>query len=65
MNKSNYFIDVKTQIFAGMQFAYKNGDTKSNAIRCIGYDITRIYFDSQERDCVTGQQRIKRVLYQH
>lgn len=52
-----FYSDVKSPVRAGMQF-----NTNNYKIRKIGYDIVRIYFDSTEKDCTVGQQRIKRVL---
>ena len=63
MKNTNYFNDVKTPIMAGMQFCYKNGETKNHKLKKVGYDLVRIYFDTKEKDCVVGQQRIKRVFY--
>ena len=53
-----FYTDVKSPIHAGMQF----GNPRNSKIRKVGYDIVRIYFDSAEKDCTVGMQRIKRVL---
>ena len=56
-NATEFYTDVKSPVHAGMQF-----NTNNYKIRKVGYDIVRIYFDSAEKDCTVGQQRIKRVL---
>ena len=45
-----------------MQFCYGKGETKNNKCKQIGYDLVRIYFDTIEKDCTIGQERIKRVF---
>ena len=55
--KTKFYTDVKTDVFAGMQFGTNNYKMKK-----VGYDITRLYFDSAEKDCQVGQARIKRVI---
>ena len=62
MPESIYFTDVKSPVFAGMQFGYTKGRTINNKFEHIGYELVRIYYNSQEKDCIIGQQRIKRVL---
>ena len=55
--KTKIYSDVKLPVMAGMQFG-----TNDNKIRKIGYDIFRHYFDTKEKDCQVGSERIKRVL---
>ena len=55
--KTEFFIDVKVSIIAGMEFG-----TKNYKLRTIGYDIFRQYFDTKEKDMQIGRQRIKRVI---
>lgn len=55
--KTKYYTDVKTDVCAGMQFG-----TKDYKIKKVGYEITRLYFDSNEKDYQVGYQRIKRVI---
>lgn len=55
--KSKFYIDVKTPVKAGMQFG-----TKDYKIKKIGYDLVRIYFDNQDKDCTIGMERLKRIL---
>lgn len=52
-----YYTDVKMPVRAGMPFGIK--DYK---IRTIGYDVYRHYFDSPQKDCQVGSERIKRIL---
>lgn len=58
--KTRFHSDVKMPVFAGMQFTYP--DTKNNKISKIGHDVFRHYYDSKEKDCQVGSERIKRVL---
>jgi hypothetical protein len=60
--KSKYYTDVKSPIIAGMKFCYKKGLTSDNKCMQIGYDLVRIYYDTIDKDCVIGQERIKRVF---
>ena len=62
--KSEFYTDVKTPIYAGMQFCYTQGKTKNNKIKKMGYELTRIYFDSIEKDCTIGQEKRKRGINQ-
>lgn len=55
--KTKFYTDVKMPICAGMQFR-----TKNNKIKKIGYEIFRQYFDTEEKDCQVGSERIKRIL---
>ena len=55
--KSKFYIDVKTPVKAGMKFG-----TKDYKIKKIGYDLVRIYFDNQDKDCTIGMERLKRIL---
>lgn len=56
--KTKIYNDVKIPVLAGMQFG-----TKDYKIRKIGYDIFRHYFDTKEKDCQVGSERIKRVIH--
>jgi hypothetical protein len=56
--KTNIYSDVKIPVLAGMQFG-----TKNIKIRKIGYDIFRHYFDTKEKDCQVGSEKIKRVIH--
>lgn len=56
--KTKIYNDVKIPVLAGMQFG-KN----DHKIRKIGYDIFRHYFDTKEKDCQVGSERIKRVIH--
>jgi hypothetical protein len=60
--RSKFYTEVKSPIIAGMQFSYVKGETKNNKPRQIGYDLIRIYFDTREKDCVIGEERIKRII---
>jgi hypothetical protein len=60
--RSKFYTEVKSPIIAGMQFSYVKGETKNNKARQIGYDLVRIYFDTPEKDCVIGEERIKRII---
>jgi hypothetical protein len=55
--KTKIYNDVKIPVLAGMQFG-----TNNYKIRKIGYDIFRHYFDTKEKDCQVGSERIKRVI---
>lgn len=57
-NKTKYYTDVKLPIKAGMPLG-KKGDYK---MRKVGYEVTRLYFDSPQKDYQVGRQRIKRVI---
>lgn len=56
--KTKYYTDVKLPIKAGMPLG-KKGDYK---MRKVGYEVTRLYFDSPQKDYQVGRQRIKRVI---
>ena len=56
---SNFWTDVKSDIKAGMPF---NG-SGNNKITTVGYQITRTYFDSPNKDWTIGYQVVKRVIY--
>jgi hypothetical protein len=56
--KTKIYTDVKIPVLAGMQFG-----TNNYKIRKIGYDIFRHYFDTKEKDCQVGSERIKRVIH--
>jgi hypothetical protein len=56
--KTKIYNDVKIPVLAGMQFG-----TNNYKIRKIGYDIFRHYFDTKEKDCQVGSERIKRVIH--
>lgn len=58
--RTEFFTDVKTPIIAGMEFS--NGKTKNNKLHKVGYETTRLYFDTPEKDCLIGEERIKRVI---
>ena len=58
--KTKYFTDIKLPIYAGMEFTYPG--TKFNKIKKIGHTITRLYFDSPEKDMQISQKEIKRIL---
>ena len=60
--KSKFYTDVKTPVIAGMQFCYGKGVIKNNKLKQVGYDLVRIYFDTIEKDCTIGQEKIKRVF---
>lgn len=55
--KTQFYTDVKIPVKAGMQFG-----TTNYKIRKIGTDIYRHYFDTAEKDCQVGSERIKRTL---
>ena len=42
---TQYYQEVKTPIFAGMEFG-----TSNYKMRKVGYDIVRLYFDTPEMD---------------
>jgi hypothetical protein len=56
--KTKFYTDVKIDVCAGMAFNNPN----IYKIQKIGYDIFRHYFDSKEKDCQVGAERIKRVI---
>ena len=58
--KTDFFNDVKTPIVAGME--YLNGKVIKAKMRTIGYELNRIYFDSIQKDCTIGIEKIKRVI---
>ena len=60
---TEFYTDVSTPIYAGMEFIYSKGETKNNKTRKIGHDIVRIFYDTKEKDCIVGQKRLKRVFY--
>lgn len=51
--KTNFFIDVKTDIKAGKQFS---------KIKKIGYKVTRLYYDNDVMDYQVGSEEIRRVI---
>lgn len=55
--RTDFFIDAKVSVRAGMEFG-----TKNHKIRTIGYDVFRQYFDTKEKDMQVGRQRIKRII---
>lgn len=55
--KTKFYTDVRLPIKAGMPFG--KSDYK---MRVVGYEVTRLYFDSAEKDYQVGSQRIKRVI---
>lgn len=56
--KTKIYTDVKIPVLAGMQFGKNNYKIKK-----IGYDVFRHYFDTKEKDCQVGSERIKRVIH--
>ena len=58
--KTPFFVDVKTPIMAGMEMM--NGETVNYKIRKIGCEVSRIYFDTAEKDCTIGIEIIKRMI---
>lgn len=62
IKKSEFFVDVKTPIKAGMQFNNGKISPISYKMKIVGYDLVRIYFDSEEKDCTISQERLKRVF---
>jgi hypothetical protein len=54
---TQYYQEVKTPIFAGMEFG-----TSNYKMRKVGYDVVRLYFDTPEMDWQVGRQRIKRIF---
>jgi hypothetical protein len=48
-----YYIDVKTPVVAAKA---------QQKLKKIGYEVVRLYFDSSEKDCQVGSERIKRVI---
>jgi hypothetical protein len=59
--KTTFYTDVKNPILAGMGYGY-NSD-KQVKLHEVGYSITRIYFDTIQKDCTVGEERIKQVIY--
>jgi hypothetical protein len=55
--KTKIYTDVKIPVYAGMQF-----NTSNYKMKKIGYDTFRHYFDTKEKDCQVGSERIKRTL---
>ena len=60
--KTPFFTDVITFIYAGMQFTYGKNITKSGAMKKIGSQIVRVYFDTKEKDFFVGQENRKRNI---
>ena len=59
--KTNIFTDVKLPVHAGMK--YQNGKITDYKIKKVGHEIYRHYFDTEEKDCQVGSEKIKRVIY--
>jgi hypothetical protein len=55
--KTPYHSDVRLPVYAGMPF----GKT-DNKIRKVGYEVFRHYFDTPDKDCQVGSERIKRII---
>jgi hypothetical protein len=55
--KTKYYSDVKMPIIAGMPFGSKDYKLKK-----VGYEIFRHYFDTIQKDCQVGSERIKRII---
>jgi hypothetical protein len=51
---------VKSLIFAGMQFSYKNGKTCKNRMRKIGYELFELVWSNENQ--LISEKRIKRVI---
>jgi len=58
--KTQIFVDVKTPIMAGMG-KLKNGQYITKLTK-IGHEVHRHYFDTINKDCQVGTERIKRVI---
>lgn len=52
--KTKYYIDVERPIEAGMRFG-----SKDYKMRVVGHRVTRLYFDTKEKDCQVGFKFIK------
>jgi hypothetical protein len=60
--KTKIYTDTKRiPIMAGGSLANKNA---SKALRKVGYEVFRHYFDTLEKDCLVGGERIKRVIFE-
>jgi len=55
--KTEHYTDVKMPILAGMKFG-----TSENKIKIVGYEITRLYFDTAQKDWQVGTEKIKRII---
>lgn len=55
--KTQFYVDVKLPIKAGMQFG-----TKDYKLKVIGHETIRLYYDSPEKDWQVGREKIKRTL---
>lgn len=64
---SKFYKDVKSIIRAGMEFDYRGGTRDkakySPVIKDVGHKIIRIYFETNEKDLIIGEQVIKTVWY--
>jgi hypothetical protein len=61
--KTEFYIEVKSKIKAGMRFCYNRGEITDYKIKTIGYKIIRFYFDTKEKDCTVGQETIKTIFF--
>ena len=59
-NKTAFFTDVKTDIKAGME--YREGKILTAKMRKVGTQKTRIYFDTAQKDCIVGHERLQRTI---
>jgi hypothetical protein len=50
---SNFYNDVKSPIYAGKAQA---------KFKKVGYKITRLYYDTADKDCLIGEKIIKYVI---
>ena len=57
--KTEFFSDVKLPIYAGMPL---NNPKASPKIKKVGYEVFRNYYDTEQKDCQVGSERIKRVI---
>lgn len=59
--RTNIFTDVKLPVKAGMK--YQNGKIIDYKIKKVGYEVYRLYFDTKEKDCQVGSEKIERVIF--
>ena len=60
MKTTNFYTDIKTAIYANGVMI--NGEVIYTKMKKVGFDVTRIYFDTPAKDCVINETRIKRVI---
>jgi len=57
--KTEFFLDVKLPIYAGMPL---NNPKASPKLKKVGYEVFRHYYDNAQKDLQIGSERIKRII---